>query len=486
MPQTRVKTRRSSSSSSPSLFFGAKLSLENVIFFMICAVPVCATIAFGAVDMWASGLLSLVAALIVILWLAYAWRKNEFQFSANKLQLPIFGLIIIGLIQLLPFGGANAASDALTIPISRALSLNPYATRLTIVQLAIYSVFFAAALTFINNRRRFQTVVLTVIVFGALMGFYGILQELAGTEDIYGMRPPGQAFPFASFVNRHHFAAFMEMTGGVALGLLFGSGTLKNKRVFLIIAAVIMGIALLFTSSRGGWLSFLGVLGFIILAKLADKNALESNKEAAEGYEAGAGGEPEKKQSLRQSVLLFGGAAGLILILFAAVVWLGGDESLTRGVGMQNSAEDISNGRFHFWQIALKIFADYPILGAGLDAFGTAFPRYDNWSGAFRVEQAHNDYLQILADAGIFGITCAAAFIFLLFRQGLRVIRNTVDSFQRSAKIGALAGCFGILFHSFFDFPMRTPSNALFFLLLVALTQVEFKEIHHQRTKKER
>jgi hypothetical protein len=43
------------------------------------------------------------------------------------------------------------------------------------------------------------------------MAFYGILQHLANLEAIYNLRLPNQATPFASFVNKHHFAAFMEM-----------------------------------------------------------------------------------------------------------------------------------------------------------------------------------------------------------------------------------------------------------------------------------
>ena len=117
----------------------------------------------------------------------------------------------------------------------------------------------------------------------------------------------------------------------------------------------------------------------------------------------------------------------------------------------------------------MKIFLDNPLIGAGFDAFGVAFTRFDTWNGYFRVEQAHNDYLQILADGGILAFACVAAFIFLLFRRGLEVIRTSTNAGRRSVAIGALAGCFGILVHSFFDFPLRTAGNAYFFVLVIAL-----------------
>jgi O-antigen ligase len=133
----------------------------------------------------------------------------------------------------------------------------------------------------------------------------------------------------------------------------------------------------------------------------------------------------------------------------------------------------VSSGRSHFWAIALKIFFDYPVLGAGLNAFGVAFTGYDTWNGNNRVEQAHNEYLQILADAGIVGFACVAAFIYLLFKYSLSAIEAAADNvYRKSAARGALAGCFGILIHSFFDFPLRTPANAFFFLLLTVIATV--------------
>jgi O-antigen ligase len=202
----------------------------------------------------------------------------------------------------------------------------------------------------------------------------------------------------------------------------------------------------------------LGVVGFIVAANLIGKTKSGES----------SGGE-ENKNNFRRNFAFIAGGLALMLILFGAVLLLGGDESLLRGIGLQANQVDISSGRSHFWQIGLKIFLGHPILGAGLDSYGTAFTGYDTWNGNFRVEQAHNDYLQILADAGILGFACVAGFIFLLFKQSLQIIGTASDNFRRNAAIGALAGCFGVLVHSFFDFPLRTTANAFFFLLLVVI-----------------
>lgn len=447
--------------------------LSGIVFILLSAMHVFSVLAFGAVDVWALGVNSLLAGLIVVFWLTDAFLKKEFRFNLTALQIPLAGLILIGLIQLLPLRRLDISSALLSVSAVNSLSLAPYSTRLAIIQLLIYCIFFAAALVFIDSHNRLRRIIVAIIIFGSLMAFFGILQEFANIENIYGLRLTNQAHPFASFVNRHHFAAFMEMTTGITLGLLFGRATKNNKRIFLVIAVVIMGMALVFTNSRGGMLSLLGVIGFIVAANVLQKPPSETN-EAIEGVK------------IRRNLVFIGGGLLLILILFGTVLLLGGDASLIRGIGLQN-ADDISNGRFHFWQVGWQIFLEYPILGAGLDSFGVVFTRYDTWNGIFRVEQAHNDYLQILADAGISGFACVGAFIYLLFKKGVATINETADNFRRGAAIGALAGCFGILIHSFFDFPLRTPSNAFFFLTLTVLATVSIappKTLRKNRIKR--
>ena len=176
------------------------------------------------------------------------------------------------------------------------------------------------------------------------------------------------------------------------------------------------------------------------------------------------------------------GAVAIVLVFLGLIAFLGAGEGLLRGIG-GDPGSDPTSGRLHFWAIALKIFGANPILGAGLDAFGAAFPKYDTWNGMFRIEQAHNDYLQMLADAGILGFACLVAFVVLFFRTGLRSILRMQHRFDRSAAIGAMAGCFGILIHSFVDFPLRTPANSLVFvLLLVVLTRKSEPDMRNGET----
>jgi O-antigen ligase len=109
-----------------------------------------------------------------------------------------------------------------------------------------------------------------------------------------------------------------------------------------------------------------------------------------------------------------------------------------------------------------------PLLGVGLGAYDTAFSIYSQSDGSIRVPQAHNDYLQVVADCGIVGGLIALWFIVLAFRAVARGAQSH-DPIYSGLAIGTGAGLFGILVHSVFDFNLQLPSNALLFLLLSAV-----------------
>jgi O-antigen ligase len=166
--------------------------------------------------------------------------------------------------------------------------------------------------------------------------------------------------------------------------------------------------------------------------------------------------------------LALAAVAAVVVAAVVTAVYLDSGAGLSRGIGAGVSG-DFSTGRTHFWSVALQIFLAHPIIGAGLDAFGVAFTRYDTWNGTFRVEQAHNDYLQTLADSGLLGFACLVSFLGLFVRRAMSSLGGNSDGLMRGVAVGAFAGCTGILVHSFFDFPLRTPANGFFFLLLLAI-----------------
>jgi O-antigen ligase len=157
----------------------------------------------------------------------------------------------------------------------------------------------------------------------------------------------------------------------------------------------------------------------------------------------------------------------LIVVLIGGTIAVGGPGVFTRMLGTV-SADDPTTGRAHFWSVTFDVIKAYPVAGSGLGSFSVIYTRYDSRNGYYRLEQAHNDYLQILADGGILGGILGLAFLLILFGKGF-ARRETEDKFRRGVATGALAGCFAVLIHSFFDFTLHTTANALLFLILAAL-----------------
>lgn len=427
---------------------------ELAVFILLLIIPLGSTIGFGAVDQPAQALVFLVISITAALWAYGSWRTGRFCYSNSLVQLPLAGLVLIGVIQLLPLGGSSVPSELLSAAPSSALSIDPFATRLFTIRLLFYLVFFAMALVLIRSTRRLRTVVVVLLIFGPVMAMFGITQRLADPDTIYGIREAYQAIPFGPFVNQHHFGALMVMISGIAFGLLAGDGVKRDKKPLLWIGVVIMLLALIFTGSRGALISYIGMAAFVFLS-------VSSLRKRGERGDASA--------ARGRRLSMFAGAAAFIVIILGLAAFMGVGGRYLQGIGDDTQNADLTNGRTHFWSIAGKIFLDSPVIGTGHDTYGVAFTKYDTWKGYYRLQNAHNDYLQALSDSGILGFACVAAFIFLLFRNSLKVIFGRGSPLRASIAAGSLAGILGILIHSFFDFPLRTPSNGFVFLLLAAM-----------------
>lgn len=415
---------------------------SRFVFLVICVAIVTSALAYGTVHYWALALFNLGSLTILILWVADGWRLGNVRISRNLLQFPLLGGVILGLVQMLPFGG-------------NTLSLDPNSTKLVIVQLSTLLVYFAATLVFVDTPRRLHVLVRTIMIFGFLLAIFGLTQSFISPTKVYGMRELNQSTAFGPFINRHHFAGYMELTISLPLGLLLAGSIDKDKRLLYLFVAGLMGVALVMTSSRGGIISLVGEIMFLVIVTAIWK------------------GQGERERRRVRSSWLKGAAArvalagALIVGLFAGVILLGGEFSLNRFIDSVNT-DDPTTGRAHFWSVTLDMIKANPVVGAGLGAYGVIYTRYDTRNGLYRLEQAHNDYLQVFSDAGVVGGALALAFVVILFYRGFGRAKSR-DDFRRGVALAALGGCFAVLIHSFFDFTLHTTSNALLFLILAAL-----------------
>ena len=424
---------------------------SRFVFLTICVGIVLSALAFGTVHYWALALFNLGALTILILWVVDGWQLGTFRISRNLLQLPLLGIVVLGLVQLLPL--RNVGGLGLSESVTQALSLDPNATRLVLVQISTLLVYFSAVLVFTDTSHRLHLLVRTILIFGFVLALFGLTQSFVSPNKVYWIRELTQSTAFGPFINRHHFAGYMELTIALPLGLLFGGAVEKEKRLLYIFMAGLMGVALVMTSSRGGIISLVAeTLFFVLVTTLWRPESSEHHS---------------RKSRVRGAFIRVGLGAALLVALFGGVILLGGEFSIARFIDSVNT-DDPTTGRAHFWSVTLDIIKAHPWLGTGLGAFGVVYTQYDSRNGLFRLEQAHNDYLQIVSDAGVIGAALAFIFVVILFRRAF-VRMQSQDEFRRGIALAAVGGCFAVLVHSFFDFTLHTTSNALLFLVLAAL-----------------
>jgi O-antigen ligase len=391
--------------------------------------------------------------------------------SRNLLQLPLLGALVLGLVQLLPL--RDAATDAtLAGGLSNTLSFDPYATRLVLVQLATLLIYFSATLVFVDTPRRLHAIVRTIMIFGFCLALFGMTQSFTSPTKVYWMRELNQSTAFGPFINRHHFAGYMELTIALPLGLLFAGAVDREKKLLFIFIAGLMGVALVMTASRGGIISLVAEVIFLAMVTAIWRKPGEERRRRTRTW-------------LKSVAVRSGLAAALLVSLFIGVLMLGGEMSINRLIVDSVNTNDPTTGRAHFWSVTLQIIRAHPLLGTGLGAFGVVYTRFDSRSGLFRLEQAHNDYLQVLSDGGIIGAALALAFVGLLFYRGF-VRAKSRDDFRRGVALASLGGCFAVLVHSFFDFTLHTTSNALLFLVLAALATINGRVEDAPRSRRRR
>ena len=440
-------------------------------FLIVCLAIILSALAYGTVHYWALALFFLGAVTILILWLVDGWNLGSFRISRNVLQLPLLGMFLLGAFQLLPLRHPEVAGTH-SIPLVSSLSFDPYSTRFILVQLAALTIYFAAVLIFTDTPKRLRLLVRTITVFGFFLAIFGLTQSFTSPDKVYWIREMPQSQAFGPFINRHHFAGYMELALALPLGLVFTGAIEKEKKFIYLFAAALMAVALIMTNSRGGIISLLAEILFLVATMGLGRRHKKKGSE-------------ERTPRIKSAAMKAGLALALVIALFGGVVLLGGEDALTRIVGSVNT-DDPTTGRAHFWGVTIDIIKNHPLIGTGLGAFGVVYTGYDSRNGMYRLEQAHNDYLQTLSDGGIVGALIGLFFVVSLFRMGF-TRRDSRDDFRRGVATGALAGCFAVLVHSFFDFTLHTPANALLFLVLAALATVNGRvEDVQSRGKKRR
>jgi O-antigen ligase len=247
--------------------------------------------------------------------------------------------------------------------------------------------------------------------------------------------------------------------------------------VFYGFAAAMMGLTVVMSLSRGGMISLVAGLMFVVAF------GFKGSREWGVGSREWGMGKRKSPLPVPHSpfpIPLAASRAGVIIVMLftigAGVWWIGADPVIRRVEKSELASKSVDAGRGEtffrsrgwIWRDTAAMIRDRWALGVGIGAYQTAYPIYSSHDGSLEVGQAHNDYLQIMADAGVFGALIALWFIFLVARDTVRASRHGSRVTSGTA-LGAAGGMFALFVHSLFDFNFQIPSNALLFLVLTSV-----------------
>ena len=196
----------------------------------------------------------------------------------------------------------------------------------------------------------------------------GIVQYFASDAKIYGFRALSEGgAPFGPYVNRNHFAGFVELTLPTGLALLIFRGLRRDMFPLTVLLIVVPIGALMLSGSRGGVVSL--AFEVAVLAMLARTRKAPQRPQLA-------------------ALALVG------LSALALVVWLGAGKVIER-LSINHPEEVTLSRRATMVRGAAHIFFAHPIVGSGVGSLVAVYPRYETFYDGKIVDHVHNDYMEL-------------------------------------------------------------------------------------------
>ncbi|MGH9714551.1 MAG: O-antigen ligase family protein [Candidatus Acidiferrales bacterium] len=387
----------------------------------LCVIFAFAVLAHGAVETWSESLLETGAAALLVIWAVVAFRSEKLRIRWSALNAPLLFFIGVGLAQLIFH-----------------VTAYPFLTRTELLRLVSYFIIFFLTAQAFRERADLVKLAWFLVFFCFAVSLLGIIQHFTSEGTIYWFRKLTLGGdPFGPYVNRNHFAGFVELVLPVGLALLIFRGLRRDVFPMAGLLTIVPMGALILSGSRGGIVSLAFELG--VLALLARSRRRPEGPRVA-------------------------GIAIIVIAAIALIAWMGAGRAIER-FSSSHPSEILLSRRVTMFRGAAHIFLDHPIKGCGLGTLVAVYPRYETGYDGKVVDHVHNDYIEVLAETGILGGLCCAAFLWILFREARRNFEAEQGHFSRALHAGAITAVSGLLLHSLVDFNLHIPSNALLFLL---------------------
>lgn len=446
--------------------------LNRLIFILLLGLIVSTNIPYGTVDAWWEAFFECAVFGLTVIWFLEVLLKGSWDLKRVSILLPLMLIAVYGFAQALTvpawFPGAKL------IP-QHSLSIDQYQTYLTARKALALVLFLGLLLLHTTSSKRLNWLMRVVIGLAVASAVFGILRQLLqpkGSEEGFFLPFLFYATGYGQYLYHNLFAYLMEMGIALVAGLLLGGGVRRDRIPIYLAMGLIMWAAMVLSLSRGAIIGFSCLIIFLLFMSLtwysARRLALEDDQDH------------RLLRFIQRSILVRAVFIGLIIgALIVGVFWMGGEdfsERLLEGISTRESVDKLS--RTSAWRSSWQLVKHHPVTGVGFGAYFLAIPEYQIGAGRLKLEQAHNDYLDLAASGGVIAVGLAAWFVALLILR-VRSVFRSADVRRRAACLGAVAGIIGIGVHSLVDFGLQITGIAVVFaaLIAIAVADVEVESI---------
>ncbi|MBZ5684364.1 MAG: O-antigen ligase family protein [Acidobacteriia bacterium] len=393
--------------------------LQSVLVVGLCFSLSFAVLAFGAVQEWSTFVFEVGAVVLFLVWAGKQVVSGQVKLSKNPLYAPALFFFVLLLAQ-----------------VGLGISAYGYVTKYGVLQYVSYGIVLLIAAECVQEEDARKRFALALIIFGASYAFFALAQELTSDGKFFWFYTPRfHGSIYGTYVNHNHYAGLMEMLVPFPLVVSMGHLLTGGKRVLVAFFTILMASTIFLSGSRGGMLSF--VLEIVVFAALI----LIQRRNPRAGL----------------------GVFAVCVLVLAFLFFIGKGQVLGR-------LGDLGPGiRFNIIKDCIRMFSHRPVWGWGLGTFPTVYPSYRSFYTNLFVNEAHNDYAQLLVETGLLGFGLMLWFLIRLYQYGLPTSRRWEFKWDGAVSLAALLGCTGLLLHSFVDFNLQIPANAALFYVLCGL-----------------
>jgi putative inorganic carbon (HCO3(-)) transporter len=358
----------------------------------------------AALPIWAISFVYLVILVTSVIWLVRIKEDREFSFIRTPLDFPILFFILF----------ASLATVS---------SINVHRSVSALYRLISYSLVYFLVTNNIKDREEIVNLVWSILAVSVFVALYGLREFFT-----HNFTPPSSTFP-----NQNVFASFLLIPLSLAGGLLlFDAKKRKIEKLALGIMILLFLAAMVTTKSRGTFLCLIPVVGLL--------GYLKSRRYAA---------------------------ITLVLVILLFTLFPTPHSSPVFRLLTGGGEDPYTYTRLSIWKSALAMLRDYPLLGTGPGTFQDAFSRYSfPVEGVFarfgkKALFAHNEYLQIASEMGIFALGIFIWLFSSFFRKVAGLLKDFRSREGYGLVVGLTTGIAGLLIHSLVDFPLHAPAVAL-------------------------